>query len=172
MSPQDERLLLNEKTQGFLAPGGEEFNPGPETRLDHSELLCNKVLLKYKGKLLTQASEGGRKSVPLLVFNWMLYSHQQSVNERNVLKLRMAPGPSPIRCILDNLDTKLFILGHKMINLNLVEGQITIQIVSFTQIRETISEYNILICQVGSEPRGGTDLKTEFGVNAQHISIA
>ena len=27
----------------------EEFNPGPETRLDHSELLCNRVLLKYKG---------------------------------------------------------------------------------------------------------------------------
>ena len=49
-----ERLLLNHrKKPGFLAPGGEEFNPGPETRLDHSELLCNKVLLKYKGKLLT-----------------------------------------------------------------------------------------------------------------------
>ena len=44
-----ERLLLNEKTPGFLAPGGEEFNPGPETRLDRSELLCNKILLKYKG---------------------------------------------------------------------------------------------------------------------------
>ena len=45
-----ERLLLNHaNTLGFLAPGGEEFNPGPETRLDRSELLCNKVLLKYKG---------------------------------------------------------------------------------------------------------------------------
>ena len=45
-----ERLLLNHaKTSGFLAPRGEEFNPGPETRLDHSELLCNEVLLKYKG---------------------------------------------------------------------------------------------------------------------------
>ena len=45
-----ERLLLNHaNTRGFLAPGGEEFNPGPETRLDRSELLCNKVLLKYKG---------------------------------------------------------------------------------------------------------------------------
>ena len=32
---------------GFLASGG-EFNPGSETRLDYSELLCNKVLLKYK----------------------------------------------------------------------------------------------------------------------------
>ena len=39
-----ERLLLNHaKTPGFLAPGGEEFNPGPEMRLDRSELLCNKV---------------------------------------------------------------------------------------------------------------------------------
>ena len=45
-----ERLLLNHaNTPGFLAPGGEEFNPGPETRLDRSELLCSKVLLKYKG---------------------------------------------------------------------------------------------------------------------------
>ena len=33
---------------GFLASGGEEFNLGPETKLDHSELLCNNVLLKYK----------------------------------------------------------------------------------------------------------------------------
>ena len=44
-----ERLLLNDKTPGFLASGGDEFNPGPETRLDGSELLCNQVLLKYKG---------------------------------------------------------------------------------------------------------------------------
>ena len=28
-----------------------------------------------------------------------------------------------------------------------------------------MSQYNILVCQVGSEPLGGTDLKTEFGVN-------
>ena len=33
---------------GFLASGGEEFNPWSVTRLDCSELLCNKVLLKYK----------------------------------------------------------------------------------------------------------------------------
>ena len=44
-----QRLLLNVKTLGFLASGGEEFNPGPETRLDCSELLCSQVLLKYKG---------------------------------------------------------------------------------------------------------------------------
>ena len=37
-----------QKMPGYLASGGEEFNLGPETRLDHSELLCNKVLLKYK----------------------------------------------------------------------------------------------------------------------------
>ena len=42
-------LLIHEKTPGFLASGGGEFNSGPETRLDGSELLCNKVLLKYKG---------------------------------------------------------------------------------------------------------------------------
>ena len=35
------------KMPGFLA-SGEEFNLGPEMRLDHSELLCNRVLLKYK----------------------------------------------------------------------------------------------------------------------------
>ena len=32
---------------GFLASRGEEFDLWPVTRLDHSELLCNKVLLKY-----------------------------------------------------------------------------------------------------------------------------
>ena len=44
-----ERLLLNDKMLGFLASRGDEFNLGPETRLDRSEFLCNKVLLKYKG---------------------------------------------------------------------------------------------------------------------------
>ena len=37
-----ERLLLNNKTPWFLASGGDEFNPGPETRLDRSEILYNK----------------------------------------------------------------------------------------------------------------------------------
>ena len=36
------------KMLGFLASGGEEFTPGPMRRLDSSELLCDKVLLKYK----------------------------------------------------------------------------------------------------------------------------
>ena len=52
-----------------------------------------------------------------------------------------------------------------MINLNLLEGQITVQIVAFTLIRDTISEYCIRVCQVGSELLGRTDLRTEFGVN-------
>ena len=46
--PSEGLLLNHEKTPGFLASEGEEFNPGPETRLDHSELLCNRVLLKCK----------------------------------------------------------------------------------------------------------------------------
>ena len=52
-----------------------------------------------------------------------------------------------------------------MINLNLYEGQITIQIVPFTWIRRTVYKDNILVCQVSSEPLGGTDLKTESRVN-------
>ena len=35
-------------TPGFLASGKEEFDPGPVARLDHSESLCNKVLLRCK----------------------------------------------------------------------------------------------------------------------------
>jgi len=67
-----ERLLLNHaNTPGFLAPGGEEFNPGPEMRLDRSELLCNKVLLKYKE--IEKASDigirRGQKEYPLASVN-------------------------------------------------------------------------------------------------------
>ena len=32
---------------GFLASEREKFNLGPVMRLDHSELLCNKILLNY-----------------------------------------------------------------------------------------------------------------------------
>ena len=52
---------------GFLASGGEEFNLGPEMRIDCSELLCNKVLLKYKER--EKASDidtrRGQKECPL-----------------------------------------------------------------------------------------------------------
>ena len=58
MSPQDERLLLNEKMPGFLASGGDEFNLGPEMRLDCSELLCNKV------KEIEKASDVGIRKMP------------------------------------------------------------------------------------------------------------
>ena len=45
IEPMCERWLLNHaKTLGFLAPGGEEFNTGPETRLDRSEFLCNSFI--------------------------------------------------------------------------------------------------------------------------------
>ena len=36
------------KDTGILGLQRKRFNPEPETSLDHSELLCNKVLLKYK----------------------------------------------------------------------------------------------------------------------------
>ena len=74
-----ERLLLKDKTPGFLASRGDEFNPGPEMRPNHYELLCNKVLLELE-KASNIGIRGGRKSTPLLVFRWMLYSHSQSVN--------------------------------------------------------------------------------------------
>ena len=41
---------------GFVTSREEDFNLGPESRLDYSKFLCNKVLLKYKSdkrKLLT-----------------------------------------------------------------------------------------------------------------------
>ena len=67
-----ERLLLNHaNTPGFLAPGGEEFNPGPETRLDRSELLCNRVYKSLKG--IEKASDidirRGQKEYPLASVN-------------------------------------------------------------------------------------------------------
>ena len=86
--PDTERLLLNhEKMPGFLASGGEEFNPGPETRLDCSELLCNKVLLKLKE--IEKASDigirRGQKEYPLAsVSNGVIYC---PVNQKNVWRL-------------------------------------------------------------------------------------
>ena len=99
----NERLLLNEKTPGFLA-SREEFNPGPEMRLDHSEFLCNKVLLKYKGDIESfwHRHQKGAEKVPPCSSSAGCYIVTSSLlmKERNVLKHRMAPGPSPIRCIL------------------------------------------------------------------------
>ena len=58
------------KTLGFClgsSSGVEEFNLGPMTRLDLLQLLCDKVLLKYKE--IDKASDinirMGRKSSPV-----------------------------------------------------------------------------------------------------------
>ena len=37
-------VVEHAKTLGLLASAGEEFNPGPEMRLDRSELLCNSFI--------------------------------------------------------------------------------------------------------------------------------
>ena len=48
---------------------GEEFNPGTVTRLDYSEILCNKVFLKYKGDKVSDIDiRRGQKECPLLAF--------------------------------------------------------------------------------------------------------
>ena len=73
---------------GFLAPGGEEFNPGPETRLDRSELLCNKVLLKSIkeiGKASDIGIKRGQIEYPLVsVSNEFIYS---PMSPKNVWRL-------------------------------------------------------------------------------------
>ena len=64
-------LLNHANTQGFLAPGGEEFNPGPETRSDRSDLLCNKFYSSIKE--IEKASDigirSGQKEYPLASVN-------------------------------------------------------------------------------------------------------
>ena len=75
MSPQDERLLLNHaKTPGFLASRGEEFNLGPETRLDCSELLCNKTLLHKSSEWPSLVSGPGLNSSPLEAKNSSVFA--------------------------------------------------------------------------------------------------
>ena len=56
------------KMLGFLA-SGERLNSGPELRLDRSELLCNKVLLKYK-----RDRESFKRTSPLLVLDMELHT--------------------------------------------------------------------------------------------------
>ena len=64
-------------TLGLLASGRKEFIAGPVTRLHWSELLCNKVLLKFRRdrESFWLTSEGDRKSPPLLVFSKELYTY-------------------------------------------------------------------------------------------------
>ena len=54
------------KDVGILGLRGEEFNPGPEMKLDHSELLCNKVLLEYKNdRKASDRLQKGQKDCPV-----------------------------------------------------------------------------------------------------------
>ena len=79
-------LLHHEKTPGFLASEGEEFNPEPEMRLHRSELLCNKVLSKYKGDKVSDTDiRRGQKEYPLdSVSSGVIYSVQKDLhNEDN-----------------------------------------------------------------------------------------
>ena len=75
----------------FLAPGGEEFNPGPETRLNHSELLCNKVLLKYKGdrESFWHMNQNGAERVPLSLISY--YSESKECLEVVKTSLDLLP---------------------------------------------------------------------------------
>ena len=58
---------------GFLASRREEFNLGPETRLDRSELCIIKFYLSIKE--IEKASDTDiRKSTPLLVLAMELYN--------------------------------------------------------------------------------------------------
>ena len=84
---------------GFLA-SGEEFNPGPETRLDRSELLCNRVLLKYKRdrENFRHRHQRGAERVPLTsVNNGVIYLLISYYNEsKECLKcVKILPDPLP-----------------------------------------------------------------------------
>ena len=58
-----ERLLLSRERRQDSWPLEERNSFGVSDRLDCSELLCNKILLKYKRerKLLTETSEGAER---------------------------------------------------------------------------------------------------------------
>ena len=56
-----------QKMPGFLTSGG-EVNLGPVTRLDLSELLCNKVLLKYKREKASDTHIRRDRTTPYYLF--------------------------------------------------------------------------------------------------------
>ena len=93
------------KMPGFLASGGEEFNPGPVRRLDHSELSCNKVLWKYKRDRESfwhrHQKRAERVSPCLSLAECYIAPSSLLIKERKCLKTqKMAPSPSPRICIL------------------------------------------------------------------------
>ena len=56
---------------GFVVSGGEEFDPGQETRLPHWNLLGNRILLKYEREREKAADTDirkGQKERPLASF--------------------------------------------------------------------------------------------------------
>ena len=84
ISPFERVLLTHKKTLRYLASRIEESNLGPETRLDHSELLCNRVLLKYKRdrESFWHSHQKGAERVPPITMNW-----------KNVRRLQRDPLP-------------------------------------------------------------------------------
>ena len=82
-----------------MASRGEEFNPGPETRLDCSELLCNKVLLKHKRDKASDTDiRRGQKEYPLASFsNEVIYVlityYSESKECLEVVKTPLDPLP-------------------------------------------------------------------------------
>ena len=89
------------KDSRILGLGGEEFILGLVTRLDHSELLCNKVLLNYKREVLEVLATAiraeieikgiqiGKEEVKLSVFadDMILYIENPKDSTRKLLEL-------------------------------------------------------------------------------------
>ena len=93
------------KRSGFLASEEEKFNLGPETRLAHSELLCNKVLLKYKRdrESFWHTHQKGAERVPPCQSLVECYTATSRllIRERECLKTqKLAPDPTSTTCIL------------------------------------------------------------------------
>ena len=84
---------------GFLASRGEKFNPGPETRLDHSELLYNKVLLKYKREKASDIDiRRGMESAPFTsvskgIIYFLVSYYSESKECLEVVKILLDPLP-------------------------------------------------------------------------------
>ena len=79
-------------TLEFLACRWEYFNLGPETRLDHLELLCSKVLLKHKTDKASdnRQQKGAEKIAPcqFLARHLMPVSKLLIIDSRNSSRLR------------------------------------------------------------------------------------
>ena len=126
------------KTLAFLASRGEEFSPGPETRLDRSELLCDKVLLKYKRdreSFWHRHQKRAERVAPLLAFSSMLYTYQQVAKRKEMSQnAEWHQAPHPEQALWDNIGTRWVIPGHKMIDMDLEERQVSKQIHSLINI--------------------------------------